>query len=50
MTEKEYLIKLSKIAYFRYKVISRPEYVVIHETAMNIDPKRELFKIIKEFP
>ena len=49
MTEKEYLIQLSKAAYFEYKVISRPEYVVIYETAINVYPKKQLFKIIKKF-
>ena len=49
MTEKKYLIELSKAAYFEYKVVSRPEYVVIYETAMYVDPQKQLFKIIKKF-
>lgn len=49
MTEKEYLIQLGKTAYHKYKVIPRGEYVVIHETALEVDPKSELYKIVKEY-
>ncbi|KKN10311.1 hypothetical protein LCGC14_1037940 [marine sediment metagenome] len=49
MTEKEYLIQLGKTAYYKYKVIPRGEYVVIYETALEVDSKSELYKIVKEY-
>ena len=44
-----FIIKLTKAAYYEYKIISRDEYVVIYETAIGVDPKSELCKMIKEY-
>ena len=46
MPGKEYLIKLCKAAYYKYKVISRGEYIVIHEAATGVDPESKLFRMI----